>query len=386
MEDLLRKVCSVLGVSTEGLVAGDEAAFEDFSQRLLAALDKLKTLADLPPVGEWRISSDDVPQPPYDIQSPVVAHLLSNWSSDANKCLYIKSWVECLATELPDGFPRGLQLAGCTPEIKDGFLLLLVPIMRGISLYPLEVHIRRRLPRAASLVEDAAEASVFDLRIKVILSEVPSHGANAPPVGAPAAASIFPLWARLGLGEVASSASSDAPSRSSDPGPAPSSASSSSSFEKITPLVASLLGRWAEMSPFRSPANASDSSSAVAAVAAGEVGTENEEEKESGGGAPCSTRSLSTDSASAPVTAPASPARTMSGDARARKGSEALLDLYGFDRGLLDSPQPMGDGTLPAPAPAPASAPASAPAPVPKKMDKVAERLKALREATEGNK
>ena len=132
---------------------------------MLSTLVKLKALADLPPVGEWRLYSDIVPQPPYDIQSPVVAHLLSNWSSDANKCLYIKSWVECLATELPDGFPRGLQLAGCTPEIKDGFLLLLVPIMRGISLYPLEVHIRRRLPRAASLVEDAAEASVFDLRI-----------------------------------------------------------------------------------------------------------------------------------------------------------------------------------------------------------------------------
>lgn len=72
------------------------------------------------------------PVPPFGIEDPVIQHLLMNWTSDPQKLRYVSLWLTVLAgtKEITETFPAGLQLVSLRPEIKDGFLTLIVPILR----------------------------------------------------------------------------------------------------------------------------------------------------------------------------------------------------------------------------------------------------------------
>jgi hypothetical protein len=103
---------------------------------------------------QWVLYDESPVLPPYGLESPVVAHLLSNWTSDQKKvrpvsiacdntymlflaphsccgkivflllCLliqiqYFMTWVHTLAAEkLPEAFPMGLRLTELSPVVR----------------------------------------------------------------------------------------------------------------------------------------------------------------------------------------------------------------------------------------------------------------------------
>lgn len=84
----------------------------------------------------WVLDTMDRPCPSFGIYSPVVTHLLQQWTADPNKLKYVQVWLGVAADSdhksrtAPSTFPRGLQLPGLRTELKDGFLAIVVPILR----------------------------------------------------------------------------------------------------------------------------------------------------------------------------------------------------------------------------------------------------------------
>ena len=478
---LLRRLCEALSVpyasggGGSGIGGGDadedDDGFAEMGKSMLRAVALLRQ-DEREPVNQWVLVTSEAPMPPYDIKSPVVTHLLSQWSSDANKLLYIVSWVDCLSAQLPDGFPRGLQLAGCTPEVKDGFQLLLIPIIRASSMHGIEVWQRRRL-----VAKPAPAESVYDLRIKVV--PVEPAPLVLPELSAPRSsferlAASLPLWRSLGLGlsgttpgeADAPDASAAAAAAGAGAGQAAARAKSDesvgrlsegaagpSSLEKlqlsVAPLVSSIFHKWTEISPFRSRTQSEGAGTGLGAAGADAgAGAGAGADAGSGGSLPqplddARLRSASTSSTNSGGGGSGGGGRSISGDGAsqsqrraAQRGAEAIMSLYGLDAALgspgagpgagrgagpgggsLLSPSvqpspsqrappppysataaPTPSASAPAPAPAPATATASeaaattataaaavaaATAPAPSKKaaaDRVAERLRALRE------
>ena len=84
--------------------------------------------------------------PPFGVESPVVAHLLDAWTHDETKLEYLRKWLRYLIHDklpsLPPGFTPGVQLLGLRPEIKDGFVVLLLPMLRH-ARPELEILVRK---------------------------------------------------------------------------------------------------------------------------------------------------------------------------------------------------------------------------------------------------
>lgn len=144
------------------------------------------------PVGTWIEQDINIIANPallskQNMHTPLMTQLLDEWSNDTNKHLYVLNWAECLSAKniqqpgilppLPDAFPQGLQIVGLSSVLKEGFLLLLVPVVRSLSVYPLRVFLRRRLLDESSHQSVLAGPQnfdfVYDLRIKVIPPELP---------------------------------------------------------------------------------------------------------------------------------------------------------------------------------------------------------------------
>jgi hypothetical protein len=107
------------------------------------------------------------------MKSSLMTRLLREWTPDGNKQLYVLNWAECLSssTGLPDAFPQGLQIVGLSPLLKEGFLMLLVPVLRRLSAHPFRVFLRRRMKDDASasfLAGPQGFDFLYDLRIRVI--------------------------------------------------------------------------------------------------------------------------------------------------------------------------------------------------------------------------
>lgn len=125
----------------------------------------------------WTEYLEECTAPPDDMRSPVIAYLLSNWTSDTNKAMYLVAWAECLGDSLPPGFPMGLQVVGLNPEVRDGFLMLIIPIMRRISKHPLRIYIRQA-PSTVSPDFDnwstgsTSSLALYDIRVKVLAESI----------------------------------------------------------------------------------------------------------------------------------------------------------------------------------------------------------------------
>mmetsp|Transcript_94061 Transcript_94061/g.269284 ORF Transcript_94061/g.269284 Transcript_94061/m.269284 type:complete len:113 (+) Transcript_94061:227-565(+) len=96
--------------------------------------------------GAWEEEYSAHPVPPFSIDSPVIQHLLASWTADGQKLRYVSLWLTVLVSDkpVPNTFPSGLQLVGLKTEIKDGFLTLIVPMLR--QRHPgnkMMVHTRR---------------------------------------------------------------------------------------------------------------------------------------------------------------------------------------------------------------------------------------------------
>ena len=94
----------------------------------------------------WAHETEVYPVPSFGIDSPVIGHLLSSWTRDPQKLTYVRLWLTLLCSngsmrEVPETFPAGLQLVSLRPEIKDGFLILIIPMLK--ARYNCSVHTRR---------------------------------------------------------------------------------------------------------------------------------------------------------------------------------------------------------------------------------------------------
>lgn len=131
----------------------------------------LNTWAEQEESAMFYASGDSIKLSSQEMKSPLMARLLLEWSSDVNKQLYVLNWADCLNKSLPDAFPQGLQIVGLSPLLKEGFLMLLIPVVRRSSSYPLRVYLRRRLRDEVStglLAGPQGFDFLYDLRIRVI--------------------------------------------------------------------------------------------------------------------------------------------------------------------------------------------------------------------------
>ncbi len=158
------------------------------------------------PVNKW-IAQDvsGIPLPTQfldedvNVRSPIIQHLLENWSADANKVLYVTNWVESLKeTTLPEHFPIGLQIVQLTAVLKEGFLLLLIPVILKLSLHPLIVYIRRRLKEDSQQLGGIENSYnyVYDIRIKVNVEQ--TNSTNNEAIRRDSGGGLDNLWNGLG--------------------------------------------------------------------------------------------------------------------------------------------------------------------------------------------
>lgn len=136
----------------------------------------------------WVIFTEIHPLPTFGLDSPVVDHLLASWTPDTAKSQFLVSWIQCLACELPNNFPKGVQAVELTPTIRDGFLMLLLPIISSISVYPIKAYTRESRKQqqgaiqASNTQDDLSFAEIyaeqfmtttelFDIRLKVFPGE-----------------------------------------------------------------------------------------------------------------------------------------------------------------------------------------------------------------------
>ncbi len=91
---------------------------------------------------KWEIYDVIHPTPSCALDSPVIEHLLQSWTDDRNKIEYFLAWIQCLSFELPENFPKGVQVVDLQSTIRDGFLIMLLPLIRSISLYKVTAFTR----------------------------------------------------------------------------------------------------------------------------------------------------------------------------------------------------------------------------------------------------
>lgn len=95
---------------------------------------------------DWREELVRHPTPHFDLDSPEVQYLLHTWTGNVKKLHYLRLWFTRVVTTrgaLPDDFPLGIELPRLTPEVRDGFLTLVVPLLRRQTEREILVHSRR---------------------------------------------------------------------------------------------------------------------------------------------------------------------------------------------------------------------------------------------------
>ena len=109
---------------------------------------------------EWKEEIVRHPTPHFDLNSPEVTYLLAQWSQNPKKLNYLKIWMQKVLSgqivSLMAEFPNGLELPKLKPEIRDGFLTLVVPLLRRQRDIDLHVHVRQH------------DAFHYDLRLRAI--------------------------------------------------------------------------------------------------------------------------------------------------------------------------------------------------------------------------
>ena len=131
---------------------------------------------------DWAEEVERHPRPDFDLDSPVVAHLINEWTKDTRKAKYVALWLKVVAdtAQIPATFPSNLTLVSLAPEVKHGFASLVVPILRARADVELDVRSRRARPRseprsrAASPSDPADVEERWDLQITLLRAPRPS--------------------------------------------------------------------------------------------------------------------------------------------------------------------------------------------------------------------
>ena len=82
------------------------------------------------------------------IDSPVIQHLLHEWTDDEEKISYLNKWCDGITRKF-DGMARGnlsqqgIELARLSDEVRDGFLKLLVPLLQQTPGVAIKAYVRQ---------------------------------------------------------------------------------------------------------------------------------------------------------------------------------------------------------------------------------------------------
>ncbi|OQR94488.1 hypothetical protein ACHHYP_01212 [Achlya hypogyna] len=150
----------------QALEAKDEAIDEYIAQidALEDQVAELKMLLESDPEPmhhDWIEETTRYPTPHFDLNSTEVIYVLSQWTQNPTKAQALRAWLVQVADEAEfplahDHMPLAIELPRLSPEVRDGFLTLIVPLLRKQLARAIHVHTR---------VHDADHT---DLRIRVV--------------------------------------------------------------------------------------------------------------------------------------------------------------------------------------------------------------------------
>ncbi|KAL4101425.1 hypothetical protein PRIC1_005177 [Phytophthora ramorum] len=95
---------------------------------------------------KWQEELVRHPTPHFDLESPEVAYILRAWTNNIKKMRYLRRWlIQVVTTKgpLPDDFPMAVELPRLPPEVRDGFLTLVLPLLRKQTKREILAHSRR---------------------------------------------------------------------------------------------------------------------------------------------------------------------------------------------------------------------------------------------------
>lgn len=86
------------------------------------------------------------PTPHFDLDSHEVLYVLQSWTRNVKKLQFLRMWfAQIVATRgnLPEDLPLRIELPRLLPEIRDGFLTLVVPLLRKQTRRDIHVYARQ---------------------------------------------------------------------------------------------------------------------------------------------------------------------------------------------------------------------------------------------------
>jgi hypothetical protein len=110
-----------------------------------ARADLESKLAELG-AGEWVLDSGSEPAPPVTIDSEVIAAVLQNYTPDASRQAEMWAWLKAVAggKDVARLKPTRLELERAPKEVRDGFLAMVVPLLRARPDIAVTVQLRDR--------------------------------------------------------------------------------------------------------------------------------------------------------------------------------------------------------------------------------------------------
>jgi len=130
--------------------------------------------------GGWHDVAERAPLPPgHDASSPLLAHLFQSWTPERAKRRYLQRWIEQIVSGGSVAHQPNVELTMLQPEIRDGFLSFLVPLLCERKDIRVVVQAKEHL------------VSISDLRIRIVsteTAEMPAAAVGGGGGGAAAAA------------------------------------------------------------------------------------------------------------------------------------------------------------------------------------------------------
>ena len=110
-------------------------------------LGRARALADADAVNsKWHEELVRHPTPHFEMHSPEVAYILQAWTNNIKKIRYLRRWLIQVAITkgpLPKDFPMAVELPRLPLEVRDGFLTLVLPLLRKQTEREILAHSRR---------------------------------------------------------------------------------------------------------------------------------------------------------------------------------------------------------------------------------------------------
>ncbi|KAG7396143.1 hypothetical protein PHYBOEH_002747 [Phytophthora boehmeriae] len=141
-----RVTSGVNQLSIIGEESDDDREEEEEEKPQLKITESRKRAPALSGLPKWQEELVRHPTPTFDLDSPEVTYILRAWTGNKRKMQYLRRWlIQVVITKgpLPEDFPMGVELPRLPPEVRDGFLTLVLPLLRKQTLREIQAHSRR---------------------------------------------------------------------------------------------------------------------------------------------------------------------------------------------------------------------------------------------------